>query len=172
MKCKELQAQALDYLEGTLARQEREAVELHLSACAVCAERVRGFREVNRLLDTWEGVQPSASFSARLEQRIAAQLGAGGRWWDRFAFPFLYRPHARPALAGAALAVLLAAVALVRYFPSSTPAGLTAPQSPPIVATISDDTDELALYQDLPVLEDWELLTNFEVLQELNRTTP
>jgi hypothetical protein len=41
-----------------------------------------------------------------------------------------------------------------------------------MVATISDGTDELALYQDLAVLEDWELLTNFEVLQELNRTTP
>jgi anti-sigma factor RsiW len=171
MKCNELEVYGLDYLDGTLGRQEREAVELHLSACAACAERVRGFREVNRLLDAWEGIQPSPSFSARLQQRILAQPSASHRWLDWLALPFLQRPYAKPALAGIVLGMLLAAVALVRYFPS-TPADLTAPQAPRMVATISDGTDELALYQDLAVLEDWELLTNFEVLQELNRTTP
>jgi len=169
MKCNELEVYGLDYLDGTLARQEREAVELHLSACAACAERVRGFREVNRQLDAWEGIQPSASFNARLEQRIVAQPSASGRWLDWLALPFVQRPYAKPALAGAMLAVLLAAVALVRHFPP-TPTDVTAPET--MVATISDGTDELALYQDLAVLEDWELLTNFEVLQELNRTTP
>lgn len=171
MKCNELEIHALDYVNGTLAREERETVELHLATCAVCAERVRGFRQVNQLLDTWEGIQPSPAFSTRLEQRILAQPSASRRWLDWFALPFAQRPYARPALTGAMAAVLLAAVALVRYFPS-TPADLTAPQAPRMVATISDGTDELALYQDLAVLEDWELLTNFEVLQELNRTTP
>jgi anti-sigma factor RsiW len=168
MKCNELEVHALDYLDGTLAHEERKVVEEHLSACATCAERLRGFGDVSRLLDTWEGIRPSASFDAKLEGRILAQPSAAGRWWGWLALPFLQRA---PVLAGAML-VLLAAVALVRYFPGAAPADLTTPEGPRIVATNSDGADELALYQDLGVLEDWELLTNFEVLQELNETTP
>jgi hypothetical protein len=80
-------------------------------------------------------------------------------------------PSAGPALAGAVLAVVLAAVVLVRYDPSSFSAPATEPAPTPL-ALISASTDELALYQDLPVLEDWEMLSNFEVLQELNGKTP
>jgi hypothetical protein len=79
-------------------------------------------------------------------------------------------PFARPALAGALLSVLLIAVALVRYYPGSSPVAVNQPS--PAEASAAPSADELALYQDLRVLENWELLSNFEVLQELNEATP
>jgi len=167
MNCKQLERYAIEFIEGA-AFPEREAVERHLAICAACAERLQGFSDVSRLLDGWEGIQPSASFDARLGQRVAAQPAAAG-WWERLTGGWLRFPSASPALAGAALAVVLAAVALVRYDPFSFPA--TEPQPAP-VALVSPAADELALYQDLPVLEDWDMLSNFEVLQELNGKTP
>jgi hypothetical protein len=167
MNCKQLERYAIEFTEGA-AFPEREAVERHLRTCTTCAERLQGFSDVSRLLDGWEGIQPSASFDARLGQRVAAQPAAAG-WWERLTEEWLRFPSASPALAGAVLAIVLAAVALVRYYPSSFPT--TEPQPAPI-AVDSTGPDELALYQDLPVLEDWDMLSNFEVLQELNGKTP
>lgn len=169
MNCSEIERYAIEFMEGA-AFPEREAVERHQEVCTACAERLRGFSEVSRLLDAWEGIQPSPSFDVRLGQRVATQPPSGG-WWERLAVGWLRLPSAGPALAGAVLAVVLAAVALVRYDPSSFSAPATEPAPTPL-ALISASTDELALYQDLPVLEDWEMLSNFEVLQELNGKTP
>ena len=74
-------------------------------------------------------------------------------------------------MAGGVLAVFLVAVALLRYYPSSFSVPATEPQSAP-ATLVAAGADELALYQDLPVLEDWEMLSDFEVLQELNGKTP
>ncbi len=169
MNCKELERYAIEFMEGAAFR-EREAVEQHLAACPACAERLRVFSDVSRLLDGWEGIQPSATFDTRLGQRIAAQPVAPG-WWERLTGGLLRFPSASPALAGAALAVVLVAVALVRYDPFSLSTPATEPQPAP-VTLVSADADELTLYQDLPVLENWDMLSNFEVLQELNGKTP
>jgi len=80
-------------------------------------------------------------------------------------------PVSRPAVASAMLAVTLFAVIVVRYLPTA-PDISQIPSVNPAVVTVGDANDELALYQDLPVLENWELLSNFEVLQELETTRP
>jgi anti-sigma-K factor RskA len=168
MNCRELELVAIEYVEGVLPASARDALHAHLARCAPCAERVRGLSAVNNLLDGWEGMQPSASFDARLQQRISQQQASQG--WQRFADRYLRFPFARPALAGALLSVLLVAVALVRYYPGSSPVAVNQPS--PAEAAAAPSADELALYQDLRVLENWELLSNFEVLQELNEATP
>lgn len=171
MKCKEVEIHAIAYLDGKLAARQREAVELHLEGCSACAERLRGFSQVNHLLDGWEGIQPSASFAARFEQRLLAPPGASASWWDRFPRRLAQVPLGNPVLAGAMLAVIVLAVVLIGYSPTS-PETVAQHTTPPIVATLAEGADDLALYRDLPVLEDWELLSNFEVLQELNEMTP
>lgn len=172
MKCNEIEIYAIPYLDGTLPAREREQVELHLRGCSACAERLRGFSEVSSLLDNWEGIQPSASFNARLQHRILAQPAASASWWERIWVRLIPLPLSKPVLAGAVLAVMLVAVAVVRYSPSPFGAAGTEQGTTPTVAVLSDGPDELALYRDLAVLEDWELLSNFEVLQELNTSTP
>jgi hypothetical protein len=75
----------------------------------------------------------------------------------------------------ALLAVVALGAALIGYSPrsSQTPSAAASAagdiEAPPVVVALaSGSVDEVALYRDLPVLEDWEVLRNFEVLQELS----
>ena len=76
-------------------------------------------------------------------------------------------PLGKPALAGAVLGMMLFGVILARYYPASSANLTPATTETSIVANISDGSDEL-----VPVLENLDLLSNFEVLQELKTTTP
>jgi hypothetical protein len=118
------------------------------------------------LLDAWEPIQPSASFNARLQQRILEEPAAGISWWERVVLPFGTFSGWSPLTATAMLAVVLCAVFVAWYSP-------IAPETIALNNTVVSDggADELALYQDLPVLENWEMLSNFEVLQELDTAT-
>ena len=172
MNCRAIETHAVDYLDGKLSRADGKAVELHLAACASCAERLRGFSEVNRLLDGWEAIRPSASFNARLEQRILTHPELESGWWERFSLGFRLFPFAKPALAGVVLGIMIFAVIVARYSPASFDTVSSDSATTPVVATVSSGNDELVLYQDLPVLENLDLLSNFEVLQELKTPTP
>jgi anti-sigma factor RsiW len=170
MNCRQMESRAIDYLDGKLERKQAEAAARHLAGCPACAERLRAFSDVSSLLDTWEPVQPSASFNARLQRRILAEPSAAG-WRDRLALWLPVNSFGRPALAGALLGLVLFAVVLERYTPAkSVPAYQTAAGTA-LVATTFEGTDDLTLYQDLPVLENLEFLRNFDVLQELQTTT-
>ena len=170
MNCRQTELRAIAYLDGKLGRKAAEAVERHLAGCATCAEQLHGISEVSSLLQGWEPVQPSASFNARLERRILAEPATSAAWWERRLLWLQMHPFGKPALAGALLGMMLFAVLLARYTPG-TSASLTANlPSTQMVATVSDGNDDLALYQDLPVLENLDLLSNFEVLQELQAT--
>ncbi|MBI3935288.1 MAG: zf-HC2 domain-containing protein [Acidobacteria bacterium] len=171
MKCRDIEIHAIAYLDGKLARNEAVAVERHLAGCSACAERLHGFSDVSSRLDGWEPVQPSPSFNARLERRILAEPATSAGWRERISFWFQMHPSGRPALAGALLGMMLFAVVLARYNPSA-PFPLTpGSEGTQRVGTVSDGNDELALYRDLPVLEELDLLSNFEVLQEFETTT-
>ena len=98
MRCQELEKYAIPYVDGGLGGREHGEVEQHLRECAACAERLQGFAEVNARLGEWEEIRPSASFDARLEQRIAAQRAASRSWWERFVYGLM--PFHKPVLAG------------------------------------------------------------------------
>ncbi len=161
MNCKDYETLWIPYLDGKLAPGPRETVELHLSACAVCADRVKGFSEVFGMLGEWPGIEPSPSFNARLEQRLAQEAKAASGW------EVLLWPVRQPVLAVAMLAVISLAVVLLRYSPAP-PEIATSQPNQPVEATLVSEVDEMALYRNLHVLEDWEVLRNFEVLQELS----
>ena len=170
MKCKEMESRAIPYLDGKLAPRQREAVELHLRSCSSCAERIRGFSEVSGLLHEWEGMELSPFFNARWE-RLLEQDAASAGWWESLFRRLAPLPPGSPIFAVALLAVISLAVVLVRY-PPAPPERLASPEPSPAVVSLASGVDELTLYRALPVLEDWDVLRNFEVLQELSSRNP
>lgn len=171
MNCRQMESHAIAYLDGKLKREQAEAFGRHLAGCTACAERLHAFSTVSSLLDGWEPVEPSASFNARLQQRILAESAAAAGWRDRLALWLRLDSLSKPVLAGALLGVIAFAVVLARYIPGTSVPIPQGTANTALVATSFEGTDELALYQDLPVLENLELLSNFEVLQELQTTT-
>ena len=172
MNCSQIEMNAIAYLDGKLARAKADAFRRHLAECSPCAERLRAFSDVSSLMDSWAPVEPSASFNARLQQRILSEPAAQGSWLDRLSLWLPAKnPLGNPALAGALLGMIVFAVGLARYAPGTSVSFAPNTTDTAVVASF-EGTDELALYQDLPVLENLELLANFEVLQELQNTTP
>lgn len=178
MKCHDLDSLAIEYLDGALDTPARAPVEAHLAVCGDCAARLRGLAGVSQLLDSWQDIRPSASFDFRLQQKMNSPAASSTSWRDRLSLWWFFLPFSRPALAGAMLAVILSAVAVIQFYPGGIHSGWQATivssgtDSTLVAAGLADGNDELALYAELPVLENWELLSNFEVLQEMKGTTP
>jgi len=168
MKCKQIESRLIAYLDGKLGPREREAVELHAQSCSRCAERITGFSEVFQALDSWKDIEPSPSFDARLDQRLEAEYSSAG-WWGSL-FPRLAPLPLRNAIFAMALLVVVSLAALtIRYSPAP-PRELARQQPEPLVVSAGVGVDDLTLYRNLPVLEDLDVLGNFEVLQELTTT--
>ncbi len=161
MKCNKAEGFLIPFMDGKLVPRERAEVESHLRACSSCAEQAKRFTEVFGLLDAWEGIEPSPFFNARLERRIEQDAVSAG-WLAGLGSALRNLPLGRPAFATAMVAVIFLAVVLVGY-PPSTSENLASREQQPMVASMAIEMDEL-----VPVLEDWELLRNFEVLQELS----
>ena len=152
MSCEKMESRILGYIDGRLKQSERPEVEKHLASCAACQLRVEEFRAVSGLLDELPVIEPSPEFDARVHARVAAEP-IKQSWWAWL--------KVSPRVAFAASILLLAAV----WFGYERPQTQTLPWKDPVVA------DE-QMMQDLPVLEDHELLSNFEPLKELPPPVP
>jgi len=148
MSCEKMESRILSYIDGRLKESERPEVEKHLAACAACQLRVEEFRAVAGLLDELPVIEPSPAFDARVHALVAAEP-VKQSWWAWL--------HVSPRVAFAASMLLLATIWLGFY---NRPAPTALPWSNPQVA------DE-QMMQDLPVLEDHDVLSNFEPLKEL-----
>jgi hypothetical protein len=95
MKCTEIGEQLMDVAAGVAVEPQ---VEMHLRACAACAERLESLRRTMTLLDEWQAPEPSLYFDSRLGARLREEAAHPRSWlvWLR-----------KPALA-AAMALLLA----------------------------------------------------------------
>jgi len=132
----------MGYMDGRLKESERLEMEKHLGTCAACQLRVNEFRAVNVLLDELPMIEPSAAFDLRVQARVAAEP-AKQSWWAWFA------PSARVAFAASML--VLAMVWL-----GSRPA------EPSLNASEVEKIN-----QNLPVLENFDVLSNFAPLTDL-----
>jgi anti-sigma factor RsiW len=148
MSCEKMESRILGYVDGRLKESERLEAERHLAACAPCQLRVEEFRAVSGLLDELPVIEPSAEFDARVHALVAAEP-VKQNWWAWL--------RVSPRVAFAASLLLLATLWLGFYQQQPT---LPLPWSNPVVA------DE-QMMQDLPVLEDHDVLSNFEPLKEL-----
>jgi anti-sigma factor RsiW len=137
MSCKRMEERILPYVDGRLKESERREMETHLAACAACRLRVNEFRAVTGLLDELPQIAPSAAFDMRVHARVAAEP-VKQIWWAWF------MPSPRIAFA---MSMLLLATVWI---------GTHSNSNPPAIAQ-----------EDIPVLENYDVLSNFEPLTEL-----
>jgi len=130
------------YVDGRLKESERAQVEKHLAACPACRLRVNEFRAVTGLLDELPQIEPSAAFDARVRARVAAEP-VKQSWWAWL--------EVSPRVALAA-SMLIAATVWI----ASRPAMMN-----------TADTDDPQIQQDLPVLENYDVISSFEPLTDL-----
>ena len=145
MSCSRMEKWILPYVDGRLKVSEQRAVEKHLADCAACRLRVNEFRAVSGLIDELPQIEPSEAFDLRVRARVAAEP-VKTSWWA------WYAPSPRVAFAASAL--LLAIV----WFGSRPVVNRTS-LSPTATAFINPD--------DLPVLENYDVISSFEPLAEL-----
>jgi hypothetical protein len=126
-----------------LKESERLEMEKHLAACATCQLRVNEFRAVSGFLDELPQIEPSAAFDVRVRARVAAEPVKQG-WWAWFA--------PSPRVAFAATLLLLATVWI----------GSRGPEAPTVTAA-----EEAQINQDLPVLENFDVISDFGALTDL-----
>jgi anti-sigma factor RsiW len=143
MSCNRIETKILSYLDGRLKASEARDVETHLETCAACRLRVNEFRAVSGLLDELPQIGPSPAFDARVRARVAAEP-VKQSWWAWFA--------PSPRVAFAASMLLLAMVWI----------GSRQSSSDPMVPV-----DQAQIESDMPVLENYDVLSNFEALTDL-----
>lgn len=148
MSCERMESRILGYVDGRLKETERLEVEKHLAACAPCRVRVEEFRAVSGLLDELPVIEPSPAFDTRVHALVAAEP-VKQDWWAWL--------KVSPRVAFAASMLLLAAIWLGYY---------REPPMPQLPWSNQQVADE-QMMQDLPVLEDHDVLSNFEPLKEL-----
>jgi anti-sigma factor RsiW len=142
----------LEYLDGRLSHGRRREAEAHLEACDACRIRVNEFRAVSGLLGELPAIEPSAAFDLRMHARVAAEPVRRG-WLDWLALS--------PRVAFAASLLLLLVV-----WSGNRPADVdNYPFHPP--AAVMGADDHIRMVKDLAVLEDYDVLANFEPLADL-----
>jgi anti-sigma factor RsiW len=147
MSCGKMESRILAYIDGRLSESERLEVEKHLASCVPCSVRVNEFRAVSGLLDELPVIEPSPEFDLRVHALVAAEPVKESWWaWLRVS----------PRVAFAASLLLLAAIWMGHWAPNST-----AP------LPIDMQQADAQMMQDLPVLEDHDVLSNFEPLKDL-----
>jgi anti-sigma factor RsiW len=141
-----MEQQILPYVDGRLKPSEIRDVDAHLASCAACRLRVSEFRAVSGLLDELPQIEPSGAFDARVRARVAAEP-VKQSWWS------VFMPSPRAAFAASFL--LLASIWVGTH--SNNPMNL---QNVPSAQAAIDPND-------LPVLENYDILANFEPLEDL-----
>jgi len=145
MSCARMESKILGYVDGRLKDSERAEMAKHLAACAACRLRVNEFRAVSGLLDELPVIEPSEAFDLRVHARVAAEP-AKQSWWAWFA--------PSPRVAFAASMLLLAMVWLG-----------SRPPVPPENSLSATEIEKLN--QNMPVLENYDVLSEFAPLSEL-----
>jgi anti-sigma factor RsiW len=150
MGCGRMEKQMLPFVDGRLKVSEQREVEAHLAGCVACRVRVNEFRAVSGLLDELPQIEPSGAFDARVRARVAAEP-VKQSWWAVFA------PSPRAAFAASLL--LLATIWI-----GSRPGNLNTNNNAASNGTAGQAPIDP---NDLPVLENYDILANFEPLEDL-----
>lgn len=149
MSCKRIEGKLVAFMDGRASDSDRRVVESHLKNCAACQARVEGFSGVWSMLNEVPVIEPSQAFEARLRARMAAEPQRVGFWAGLAAM----LPSPRLALAVALLAVF-------SLWQSSRPVTVNETAAP-----VSSDA-EFRMIQDLPVLENYDVLTSLDALSQ------
>lgn len=143
MSCEKFSGTLIAYLDGRASAGERRDVEAHLKTCAACRERAEEFRRLWQAMDEAPAIEPSLGFDARLRQRLAAEPQRKSWAW--------LLPAPRLSLAVALLAILT----------------LWVSNRQPVVEPVQGSEAQFRMIKDLGVLENYDVLKNFEPLSDL-----
>ena len=150
MNCEKFETRLIAYMDGRATDAERSEVELHLVACSECRARVEEFGCLWSVLDEAPAQEVSPAFDARLRARISEE--------PRPSWPGSLLPQPRLALAMSLLVAL----------------GVWISATPPVIAPVPNELarsdEEFKMIKDLPVLEDLDVVANFEALSEVPPT--
>ncbi len=149
MSCKRIEGKLIAFMDGRASDADRRVVESHLKECTACTARVEGFQGVWAMLGEGPVEEPSAAFEARLRARMAAEPQRPSAWAGWVAM----LPSPRLALAVALLAVF-------SLWQSSRPVVVNIPAAP-----VSTDA-EFHMIEDLPVLENYDVLASLDALSQ------
>jgi len=84
MTCADFEILLCDYLDGTLATEQRAEVERHIQTCASCAEMTADVRSAISLVERAAAPEPPAELLTRILHIIPGNNAAGKRpWWRR-----------------------------------------------------------------------------------------
>src|SRR5712671_4792076 len=149
MSCSQMEKKIMPFVDGRLKASEQREVEAHLAVCPACRMRVNEFRAVSGLLDELPQIEPSGAFDARVRARVAAEP-VKQSWWAVFA------PSPRAAFAAS---LLLLATIWIGSRPGNVNINNNASNGTAAQSAIDPN--------DLPVLENYDILANFEPLEDL-----
>ena len=145
MNCTRMESKILGYVDGRLKESERLEMEKHLSTCGACQLRVNEFRAVGSLLDEVPQIEPSPAFDVRVRARVAAEpVKQGWLAW--------FTPSPRVVFAAS---LLLLATVWIGF------------KTEPISPWADPQEADMQMMQDMPVLEDHDVISNFEPLKDL-----
>ena len=144
-----MEKELIEYLDGRAKPAERRAVEEHMAGCAACRVRAEEFRALWSALDDLPTICVSPAFDASLRARLAAEPARRGFWG--------WLPSPRLAFATMALVALSAWISFL-------PQG--GRNLPPTNQPVTNDAD-FRMIRDLPVLENYEVVSEFDALSEL-----
>src|SRR4051794_13142219 len=118
----------LDYCAKRLTPETAAAFENHMQSCADCRSFSEAQASAWAALDTWEPIQVSENFDAKLYARIEQHENSG--WWNKL----WHRTVGQPGFSGPAMPIATACVTMIigvmLYMPFSKPS--VEPQTPQI----------------------------------------
>ena len=146
--CAGMEDKFIEYLDGQAKPAERRAVEDHLAGCSGCRNRAEEFRALWGALDDLPVISPSPAFDASLRARIAAEPARRGFW--------NWMPSPRLAFAVMALVAMSVWMASMPRVTNNETAMTRVPAEA-----------DFGMIRDLPVLENYDVLSKFDALSEL-----
>ena len=158
------------FSQEMLSGSDQHQVKSHLERCESCRAVFQAYQKVDAVLNEWS---PVAEWSPWFDARLRAALV---REQERRSRGFLGLNWARWMAAPALASLLLVAGVMVllngQLARHPQRGGMTAHAVPVKtvempVAPGQAASQELKMYQNLPVLEDYDMLTNFDVISEL-----
>lgn len=150
MKCEDVSRELIAYLDRRTNSAERRLVEDHLQDCADCRARAEELRGVWSALEELPAIEPSLGFDARVRERVAAEPQ---RHW-------IWNFVPQPRLVFAVALLLLVSIGIARLPQRNV--------GVPAATTATTETEQFQEIKDLPVLENYEVLTKFDALSELS----
>lgn len=72
MDCRKVKKMMLDYLEGSVEKNDIKEIENHLSECKECKEEIKRFDDTWKMLESWKDIEPDPLYIARFWENEAS----------------------------------------------------------------------------------------------------